>query len=396
MDLERLGRSPIGQLVPVSGRDPRSGEHVEGYGFLADPLPADPELSSTAWTAVTEASAALAEANAAAALLPNPGLLRAPSLRREAQSTSALEGTYVPFDEVLAAPRGDMETVSGDLREVLNFEQMAEHAFAWPLDRRITVAMVEELQGILVRRTRSELDDAGRLRSRTVLIGSRGGGFEDARFVPGPHGDQLRDGVDAWIRWVNDPPPLPPVVQAGLAHYQFETLHPFSDGNGRLGRLLVIVQLLRANVLAEPLLVVSPWFEARRQAYQDALLELSISGDWSPWMTFFATGVAASARATRQRIDRLRELQRAFQARVHDARRKGIVERLAGDLVGRPFLTSTDVSRDLGVTTQAARNALRALEELEILRPVGLGGPGRGQLFGAPEVLRILRDDDVA
>ena len=117
---------------------------------------------------------------------------------------------------------------------------------------------------MLVAGTPGELRDAGGLRVRTVLIGSRGGGFHEARFVPGPAGPTLEAGVRAWLDWVNEPPSLPSIVIAAMAHYQFETLHPFSDGNGRLGRLLAAVHFIRSETLRDPVLVLSPWLEARR------------------------------------------------------------------------------------------------------------------------------------
>ena len=161
--------------------------------------------------------------------------------------------------------------MSAELREVLNFEEMAELAFSWPEERAISPTMLGELQATLVRGTAGELADAGGLRNRIVVIGSPGSPLGEARFVPPPPGDQLRAEVEDLLSWIAEPPELPAVVQAALAHYQFETLHPYSDGNGRLGRLLIIVQLLREAVIREPLLVVSPWFELRRERYQDEL-----------------------------------------------------------------------------------------------------------------------------
>ena len=123
---------------------------------------------------------------------------------------------------------------------------MAELAFSWPEERPLTLGMLNELQRELVPGTAGELSDAGGLRDRIVVIGAPGRGFDDARLVPAPPGDQLRAGVEQLLDWIESPPDLPTVVHAALAHYQFETLHPYSDGNGRLGRLLVIVLLFGA------------------------------------------------------------------------------------------------------------------------------------------------------
>lgn len=389
MDVARLRSSPLGQLVPIIGPDPATHEMVEGQAFLPAPLAHDLTLSTPTWTAVDAASASLARLDGAARRIPNPSLLRRPALRREAQSTSALEGTYAPFADVLAADRDDERHMSAELREILNFEAMAELAFSWPEDRRLTLGMLGELQRTLVRDTAGELSDTGGLRDRIVVIGAPGRGFSEARFVPPPPGDQLRAGVEQLLDWVGTPPNLPAVIQAAMAHYQFECLHPYSDGNGRLGRLLVIVQLLRGAVIREPLLIVSPWLEQRRDEYQAALLELSCSGDWDAWIAFFATGVAASAAESQRKVERLVDLQEELRTRVQEAGKRGASERLAADLVGLPYLTSTDVATRYGLSGQGAINAINALVELEMLESSAIRRRG-ARLYVAPEILRIL------
>src|SRR6478609_3309759 len=166
MDIDRLSESPIGRLVPVIGPDPATHEMVEGQAFLPARLPAGLTLSTETWNTINTATAALARLDGAARLIPQPALLRRPTLRREAQSTSALEGTYAPFADVLAANREDQRHMSAELREVLNFEEMAELAFSWPEDRALTLNMLGELQSSLVRETAGELADAGGLRDR--------------------------------------------------------------------------------------------------------------------------------------------------------------------------------------------------------------------------------------
>jgi Fic family protein len=338
---------------------------------------------------VNAASAALARLDGAARLMPKPELLRRPALRREAQSTSALEGTFAPFADVLAADRDDKPNISAEVREILNFESMAELAFSWPEERPMTISMLSELQRTLVRDNASELSDAGSLRDRIVVIGARGRGFDDARFVPPPPGDQLRSGVEELLRWIEEPPDLPSVVQASMAHYQFETLHPYSDGNGRLGRLLVIVQLLRGALIREPLLVVSPWFEQRRSAYQEALLNLSLDGDWDAWIAFFAEGVASSATESQRKVERLVELQSDFRSEVQRARKRGIAERLAGDLIGNPYVTGREVARQYGISGQGAHNALKALADLGILELGGTRSSG-AHIYVAPRVVEVV------
>jgi cell filamentation protein, protein adenylyltransferase len=389
MDIERLGASPIGRLVPIVGPDPVTHETVEGKAYLPDPLPPDLTLSTTTWTTINAATAALARLDGAARLIPAPALLRRPALRREAQSTSALEGTYAPFADVLAAERDGQERLSAELWEVLNFEQMAELAFSWPEARPLSLGMLGELQKTLVHGTPGELSDAGGLRDRIVVIGAPGHGIAEARFVPPPPGDQLRLGLEILLQWIESPPGVPTVVQAALTHYQFEALHPYSDGNGRLGRLLIIVQILRGALIREPLLVVSPWFEERREQYQNALLELSANGDWDAWVAFFAEGVAASAAGSQDKVERLVTLQGELRAAVQGAGKRGVAEQLAADLVGSPFVTRSQVEKNYGLSRQGAWNAINALVDLGILEIAQLHGPRGARYFVAPQVVQI-------
>jgi Fic family protein len=388
MDLDALGGSPIGRLVPISGTDGRTGRAYATHAYLANPLPGSIELTSATWTVVAQAEADLARLDQAAQQLPDPTVLRHPSLRREAQSTSALEGTFAPFQEVLESDIGDRARLSGEIQEILNYVVAAEEAFEWIEERPLTTGLIGELQRTLVEGTPGEHDDAGRVRNRQVVIGPRDTAIEDARFIPPPPGDQLEAGFQQWVDWVNNPPDtIPPVVQAALAHYQFETLHPFSDGNGRIGRLLIVLQLMHQRRLDDAILIVSPWFEARRTEYQNGLLALSRSGDWDTWVRFFATGVGASANAALDRVRSLREWRDATTSRVRGARAFGTAERIAADLIGKPVLTASQAADWYEVSHQAAMNALRRLAELGVVQEHRRGSR---ILFAAPEVVALL------
>jgi Fic family protein len=390
MDVSRLTASPIGRLVPIVGPDPASHEIVRGQAFLPAPLPAEVTLSTSTWNTVNAATAALARLDGAARLIPNPALLRRPALSREAQSTSALEGTYAPFEEVLAVDRDDVQHLSAAIREILNFEWMAELAFSWPEDRPLSLGMLGELQKTLVNETAGELGDTGALRDRIVVIGSPGRNLQEARYIPPPPGDQLRAGMEALLTWIASPPSIPTVVQAAMAHYQFESLHPYSDGNGRVGRLLVIVQLLRGAVIREPLLVVSPWFERRRDRYQDALLELSCSGDWDTWIAFFAEGVAASASESQMKVERLVKLQSELRSTVQRAGKRGVAEQLAADLVGVPYVARNTVSSRYNLSGQGAQNAINSLVKLDILEETTSRNRQGARRYVAPRVVEIV------
>ncbi len=389
MDHERLAASPLGSVVPISGTDPSTGRQFEHFAYVPFPLPREVTLRSSTWKQVAAAEAALGRLDQAAQQVPEPILLRRPALRREAQSTSALEGTYAAFETVLASEPEDRRGMSLELREVLNYVVAAEEGFMWVADRPITLGLVERLQEVLVADTPGQRHDAGQIRQRQVFVGSQGKPIEKSRFVPPPPGMPLRAAVTDWLEWVRNPPDdLSPVVRAAMAHYQFETIHPFFDGNGRIGRLLIAMSLMQDGVLREPLLVVSPWFEARRDDYQDDLLDLSCTGAWDEWIRFFATGVAASADATRVRVEHLLDWREGALERVRTAGVSGVAERVAGDLIGSPIVRAPAIARQHQITPQGAMLALRRLGELGLVNEQRIGGRVS---FVAEEALDLLR-----
>jgi Fic family protein len=272
--------------------------------------------------------------------------------------------------------------------EILNYVAAAEEAFEWISSRPVTTGLIAELQRTLVWGTAGEFSDAGSLRDRQVVVGSPGSSVLDARFVPPPPGDQLKAGMDQLMDWIQAPETtLPPVVRAALGHYQFESLHPFSDGNGRIGRLAIVLQLMRDGVLREPILVVSPWLEAKRAEYQDHLLDLSRKGQWDPWVRFFAGGVVEAADAFRERIEVLLSWRDDVLDQVRQAGLVGVAERLAGELIGAPVLTASRVAKNHDISHQGAMNALRRLVEIGLLTERERRGR---KSFSATRVIELL------
>jgi len=390
MDEVALRSSPVGQLVPISGHDGRFGEDYDHWAFVPDPLPTLVDLSPATWRLVGDAMLSLGRLDQAGRQVPNPALLRRPTLRREAQSTSALEGTYAPLSEVLEADPDDLHPTprSPELREVLNYVRAAEHAYAVVREREISVGLLGELHRLLVAGTAADGSMAGTVRTHQVVIGPPGSRVTEARFVPPPPGLDLEIGLRDWVDWVEGPSQLPVVVRAALAHYQFEALHPFNDGNGRIGRLLIVLQLLRGGVLHEPLLTVSPWFEARRREYQDRLRGVSETGSWDAWVAFFADGVAAQAASTTEKVSQLLVYQEQTRALARQRGIRGVAIDVIEGLIARPILTSGWLADVHGVTRQAAINAIGRLVDAGILRETTGGTYGR--VFAADAVIQIL------
>ncbi|HEY3546059.1 MAG TPA: Fic/DOC family N-terminal domain-containing protein [Propionicimonas sp.] len=374
MDLERFSHSPIGHLVRIHGTDGRTGRPYDHAAFVADPLSAEPALAPETWHDVNSANRALARLDQAARQIPRASLLRGPTLRREAQSTSALEGTFAPLDQVLAADRTSSEALPKEVAEVLNYVDAADWAFhAIGQQPRVTVGLLESAHKTLVRGTASDTRDAGKVRGSQVAIGSANGTIEDARFVPMPPGTELGAAAQDLVDWINaTEAPREPLVGAAMAHYQFETLHPFNDGNGRVGRLLIVLHFMITKLISEPLLSVSPWFEARRANYQDHLAEVSATGDWNAWIRFFATGVRESADDTLERVNRLLALQQRYVALLQSANIKGLARDIAEALIGEPIVTVPRLVRIFGKTAPSTNQAVKKLVDLGILdEPIG-------------------------
>lgn len=390
MNEAALRSSPVGRLVAIRGHDARFGEAYDHWAFVPDPLPVLVDLSPATWGLVSDAMLDLGRLDQAGRQVPDPGLLRRPTLRREAQSTSALEGTHAPLSEVLEADPDESSSPprSPELREVLNYVRAAEHAYAVLNQRGISMDLLGEVHRLLVAGTSADGPMAGRVREHQVVIGSPGGRVEQARYIPPPPGTDLEQALRAWVGWVEQPSQLPVVVRAALAHYQFEALHPFNDGNGRIGRLLIVLQLLQDGVLHEPLLTVSPWFEARRRDYQDRLITVSETGVWDEWVAFFAEGVAAQAASTTEKVRMLLAYQADTLALARQRAMRGLTVDLIEGLIARPILTSGWVADVHGVSRQAAITAIARLVDAGILKETT--GRSYGRVFAAQAVVRIL------
>ncbi|TRW89238.1 Fic family protein [Mycolicibacterium sp. 018/SC-01/001] len=368
MDVEKLRQSPIGQIVPISGYDPRFREQYDYFAFVPAPLPERIRINDATYAVVIDASAAMARADQAASLLPNPALLARPATRREAVSTSALEGTYAALSDVFEADFLDADELSSSVSEVRNYVIAAEHAYELiERGQQISIRMLEDLQRELLRGTPSDGSHAERVRTTQVFIGVGTRRVEFARFVPPPADHRLLDGLDAWQSWIRDTgSSIPTIIRIAAAHYQFETLHPFHDGNGRLGRLVMALQLMTDGELRYPVLNISPWLEQNRTEYQDGLLRVSQTGEWDQWVCLIATAIHAEALEVIARVDKLLDLRESFQLTLKGS--KGVALRIADDLVGYPMITASLAAKLYDVSYQAANSAIARLVEKGILR----------------------------
>ena len=380
--------NPTGRLVSVRGTHPRTGVDYEAEAFVPDPLPSDLSLASRTYKLVGEAERAIGRLDAAAGKLPNPSILIRPAVMREAVSTSALEGTYAALFDVLEADYVPPSQRSQEVREVLNYVRAATDGHERIKTEPIRLNLIKPLQAILVEGTRGDGYDAGELRTGQVYIGERRAGIEAARFVPPPPGPELVAGVDAWEKWVNARDDLPLMVRVALAHYQFETLHPFSDGNGRIGRLLVSLQLVDSGALTYPILNLSTYLEPRKDEYKDLMLAVSQRGEYDAWIQFFAEGSRAASEEACRRIDRAIAFRDEMMSVLRERGARGVVLDIVDDLIAYPVITVSQAASLHNVTFPPANNAIRKLEELGFVHEVT--GKTYGRVYACYRLMDII------
>lgn len=394
--MKSLSTSPIGRVTPIAGYDGRFGEDYEAEAFVPKDLPIEIELPGNTWTVVSDAATELGRLDAAASLIPRPQLVARVATRREAIGTSALEGTYANLTELFAAEMFLEDEQNAHLppnvREIINYTRAADSAFIWINERPIALSMIAALQAQIVRGTPADGPNAGSIRDTQVFIGAKHRRVDEARFIPPPPGDQLRAMCERWVAWLTDPKArenIPLIARIAMAHYQFETLHPFTDGNGRLGRLIAVLQMLREGALRSPVLAVSPWLEERADEYRDHLLAVSETGHWTPWIEFFAHAVAAEARSGHDRVMRLLALREEIGEVVRIAHpRARLAVEIADDLIAYPILSVAEAQRRYGRSNQANRNAIATLVELGILESYTDARYDR--MYWSPRVFQVI------
>lgn len=363
---------------------------TEGYwAFYPATLPRHLDLDAESVGLLDEATAAVNRLGGVGLLLPNPHLLIGPYLRLEAVLSSRIEGTQTDVPALLRLEAGQAAPPeqAADAREVANYVVALEHGLQRVRDEfPISVRLMREMHARLLRKVRGRHRTPGYLRKSPVWIG--GDTLDNAVFVPPPP-EAMRDALGDLEIFIHEKP-MPLLVQIALVHYQFEVIHPFLDGNGRLGRILIPLLLVERGVLPEPLLYLSAYFEQNRSEYYDLLLRTSQQGDLTPWLNFFLRGVRRQAQDAERRTHRLVALQADLRNQLLEEGRPGSVLRLAEHLFAQPMVTAPMVARLTGVTAPTANAAIRALVERGDLEEIS--GRERYRLYQATEIFKAAYD----
>ena len=382
MDLDRYKPTIFGKARRTPG--------THGYvAYFPNPLPRDIEISSANVAAMADAEAALGRLAGAGRLLPNPQLMVGPYLRREAVASTRIEGTQASLADVYDAEAGE-QPLGPDVEEVVNYVTAIETGLARLTDLPLSTRLIKELHAVILAGVRGRERQPGELRTTQNWIGPTGATIETATFVPPPP-DTLGDLLSDLERFIHDDQQMPPLLEAALAHYQFETIHPFLDGNGRLGRLLIVFLLVMRGRLPAPLLYISPYFEARRDHYYTALQGVREHGDLDTWLSTFFDAVTTQATDAVWRAERLIDLREQYRSIVQDTTR-GSANPLVDLAFEQPVLTARLVENRLEISRTSALTALRHLDALGILDEAA-DGP-RGQLrWRATKILNVLTED---
>lgn len=363
---------------------------LEGYrAFHPNSLPPSIEWTESLAVALANASTLIGKLAGEGRRLPNPHVLIRPFVRREAVFSSRIEGTQSTLGELLAAEAGAaVERSPEDLREVGNYVVALEYGIERLKTLPLSLRFVRELHEKLMTDVRGRHATPGEFRRTQNWIGRPGATLAQANYVPPPP-DSLGDHLAAWEKFLHDQM-LPPLIHAALAHYQFEAIHPFLDGNGRVGRLLITIELCERSVLPAPFLYLSAFFDATREEYYRGLTGISERGDWAGWLQYFLNGVARQSEDALSRAERTNALLERWRRKLAtDAHAKVAFQML--DMLGaNPFMTPRGAQQRLGLAYNTVMRAIGQLERQGIVKEVS--GAKRHRVYCAKKLLQIFEE----
>ncbi len=377
LNIRHFTSNATGELVPVGG-----GEHA----FIPNPLPPAWKFPETLWPLLGEVKQQVGILEGLGRTLPNPAILIRPLADREAIRSSRLEGTYTTAKELLLfelepkEPKSEPD-LSNDQREVWNYRRALEHGTN--TDLPISLRLIREMHEILLLGVRGRNRAPGEFRRVQVAIAPA------SRFVPPPP-ERIMECLTPLERYFHlEISPYDPLVDCFLAHYQFETIHPFVDGNGRVGRLLLAIMLQHRCRLSKPWLYMSEFFDRNRDEYIDLLYRVSTQGDWSAWIEFCLRGTAQHAKETISRCEHLRSIREEFLRRISTVWGSVRLSKIVESVFHSPFVRVADLPASLNVTYPTAKSDVERLVQAGILRELHNITP---KTFFAPEVFDVAYD----
>lgn len=367
------------------------------YAFIPHALPPKLDWSPALINALSQADRSIGELAGLERTLLNPYLLVLPFIRREAVLSSRIEGTLASLSDLYAyealqlsflePPLDDLRR-QNDVHEVHNYVRALDYGLQRLATLPISLRLLRELHAHLMDDVRGQERTPGEFRRSQNWIGAPGNTLATAVYVPPPV-FEMEAALDQLEKFMHAPNDIPPLIRLGLIHYQFEAIHPFLDGNGRVGRLLMTLLLCNWEILKQPLLYLSAYFERNRQSYYDHLLAVSQTGAWEEWLVFILNGIDLQARDAVQRIDRLQALHEAYRYQISQRTRvaAGLLQ-VIDLLFARPLFTINQVAAELHMSYQTVWRHIARLEEVGLIRE--MTGYARNRIYCADAILQAI------
>ena len=381
MQQNEFSPSAFGQLIRTES----------GYwAFIPAPLPPEIQWSPKLVTLLTEAERALAQLAEAGASLPFGTISIKPFLRKEAVSSSRIEGTRTSLQELYAYEAGQFSFLekNTDAQEVQNYVDALEYGLGRIKTLPISLRFIREMHKKLMQGVRGDIWTPGEFRRSQNWIGAPGSTIEGARYVPPPV-EAMHTCLHELESFIHAPSDLPLLIRLGLIHVQFESIHPFLDGNGRVGRLLVSLLLYAWDLLPQPFLHLSGFIEANRSEYYQHLLDVSQKGDWENWLYFFLTGVRDQSVTAKARVKALANLRENYRQQLEKERTLKRLMQGIDFIFGQPILTVRQIQSGLKLSNYlSAQRLITKLESLDIIREIT--GQARNRIYQADEILQAI------
>jgi Fic family protein len=365
------------------------------WAFCPEALPPKLNIDMDIVNQLTNAASALAELSGLGRALPNPHLFTAPFLRKEAILSSRIEGTQTELDELFAYEAGEQMHLPGmkedkrvaDVREVLNYVRAMEFGVKRINEIPVSLRLMRELHEILLKGVRGEQECPGEFRRIQNYIGPSHSKISEAHFIPPPV-PQMKNALNDLEKYIHTQDVYPALIRQALIHYQFETIHPFRDGNGRIGRLLIPLLLISWDLLPTPLLYLSAWFEKHREQYYHLLRKVSQKGAWNEWIFFFLKGVEIQSKDAIQKAKKLQDLQLFWKEKLKKERSTGLAIQVADFFFEVPLLEARTVASVFQVTHQTAMKTINRLIKQGLVKE--FTNQRRNRKFFAPDIFNIL------